>query len=326
MPSHENRSGFTIIELLVVIAITGILIALLVPAVQAAREAARATECKNNLKQIALATFDFHDVHGAFPPARLTYRPGDPIELTCAERSPTWFARILPHIEQRSLGRQWDVYGVYDDHPQKLRDHALRVFVCPSRRGADQAVAQPVTWTVTSPCGCQGTITIPGGATGDYGGNHGDLSPGATGARTDFYWGGNGTGVIISSRAVCADGQPRDWHDKVRTRDVIDGLSNTFLAGEMHVPIDKLNQAPDNGPLYNGWLFETSTRIAGPGVPLASGPHDRTTGWYAFGSWHSGTCHFALADGSVRSVSNLINTSTLGRLCNRRDGGVVGPF
>ena len=324
--SDRVRSGFTLIELLVVIAITGVLLALLLPAVQSAREAARATECKNHLKQIALATWDFHDVQGAFPPARLTYRPGEPPGTTCADATPSWFVRILPHLEQRALSKRWDVYAKYKDNPEEARNQALRVFVCPSRRGADNAFAPPKTVTITVPCGCQGTITVPGGATGDYGGNHGDLTPGATGAATDFYWGGNGTGVIISSRAMCISGQPRDWIDKIGSRDVTDGLSNTFLAGEMHVPLGQLNESPDNGPLYDGWMFENSTRIGGPGVPLARDLQTSEAGWYAFGSWHAGMCHFALADGSVRGVSNLINTTTLGRLCNRHDDQPVGPF
>ncbi|HUG89789.1 MAG TPA: DUF1559 domain-containing protein [Planctomycetaceae bacterium] len=320
------RRGFTLIELLVVIAIIGVLIALLLPAVQSAREAARATECKNHLKQIALATLDFHDLKGAFPPARLTYRPGDPAELSCAVQTPTWFVRIMPHVEQRVLADQWDLYATYQDNPEDLRNHPLPVFVCPTRRNAGNAFAPPTTVTITVPCGCQGTINIPGGATGDYGGNHGDLSPGATGASSDFYWGGNGTGVIISSRAKCANGLPRDWYDRLTISDVVDGLSNTFLVGEMHVSLDKLNVSPDNGPLYDGWMFENSTRIGGPGVPLARDLTYSEAGWYAFGSWHPGLCHFALADGSVRAVNNQINTTTLGRLCNRRDGGPVTQF
>ncbi len=85
--------------------------------------------------------------------------------------------------------------------------------------------------------------TVCTGAVGDYGGNHGDLSPGSSGLPSDFNFGGNGTGTIISSRARCNSGLPMDWIDRVRQSDVTDGLSNTFVSGEMHVPMGKLRQS-----------------------------------------------------------------------------------
>ncbi len=83
---------------LVVIAIIGVLIALLIPAVQAARESARATQCRNHLRQIGLATLLFHESHQAFPPARLQSR--DPDTYVCETTQPTWLVRILPYLEE----------------------------------------------------------------------------------------------------------------------------------------------------------------------------------------------------------------------------------
>ncbi|MCA9074716.1 MAG: DUF1559 domain-containing protein [Planctomycetaceae bacterium] len=324
--SNSGRSAFTSIELLVVIAIIAILMALLLPAVQQARAAARRTQCKNNLKQIALATHHFHDTYDAFPPGRIMWRPADPVEFSCGREYPSWFVRILPFIEQANLAHEWDVRIPFQQHDEDTRHQPVSVFLCPERRGIDSASCETSSVVITASCGCQGLQQFYGGATGDYAGNHGDLSPGAFGFTTDFYWGGLGTGVLIGSRAFCADNTPRDWIDKIRIRDITDGTSNTMLVGEAHVQRDKLNVVPDNGCIYDGWHFSFSTRIGGPGVPLATGPDYVDTRLYSFGSWHPGVCNFALSDGSVRAVSNAIDVELFGRLCNRKDGEVIGHF
>lgn len=321
-----NRRGFSVIELLVVIAIIGLLLALLLPAVQNARSAARAVQCRNNLKQIAFATLSFHDARGAFPPAQIMFRPADPPSLQCGRESVTWFVRILPYLEQANFERQWDYRTMFPDHPEDVRRRPVPLYLCPERRAADNAVSESATVTFTAACGCFGPQDFLGGATGDYAGNHGDLSPGAWGFTGDFYWGGQGTGVLINSRAFCVDEEPRDWIDKLTLKDVIDGTSNTFLVGEMHVPRGRLNQYPENGSIYDGWHFAFSSRIGGKGVPLASSPTYIDSRQYSFGSWHNGVCHFALTDGSVRAVKNSIDELVLGRLCHRHDGEVVGDY
>ena len=109
---QSHRNGFTIIELLVVITIIGILIALLLPAVQQARGAARKTQCSNNLKQRGLATHSFHDANGAFPPARLVLnvsRSGtNDFGTYVGMDEPTWLVRMLPYLEQSPFNAQWD--------------------------------------------------------------------------------------------------------------------------------------------------------------------------------------------------------------------------
>jgi prepilin-type N-terminal cleavage/methylation domain-containing protein len=323
-----RSTGFTLVELLVVIAIIGVLIALLIPGVQAARESARATQCRSHLRQIGLATLQFHDTYGAFPPARLQYRGSQ--EIVCETTQPSWLARILPFLEETSGYEQWKIYEPFEYHPPAVREYAPAVYVCPTRRNASQAVAgssineEPIVY----PCGCIGTISIEliSGAVGDYAGNHGDFTGGAKGESTDYYLGGNGTGVIISSRGRCTETFPIGWIDKIRYKHLLDGSSKTFLAGEMHVPIDRLAQGPENGPIYNGRDLLAFARIGGPGISLARGPYDKSVPIIGFGSWHRGFCAFAFADGSVQSIDNFIDSLVLKAYCNRADGGDPGDL
>lgn len=325
-----RSSAFTLVELLVVISVIGVLVGLLLPAVQAAREAARRMQCQNNLHQIGLATQMFHDSFNSYPPARYQPRPGDPIETACGGKETTWLVRILPYLEQTALERGWDYAKPYEDHADSTRSQSLAAYCCPSRRSVSDAKGNGVsskstiTW-VTTPCGCKFPVVGTGsqfvlGALGDYGGNHGDLSPGAVGLPTDFYYGGNGNGVIISSRARCVTDSPVDWVDRIRMRDVLDGTSNTLLAGEMHVPLGKIGGSVEDAYIYNGESFYSSARVGGPTVPIAADPQAEGNALVSWGSWHPGVCNFSLADGSVRSVSAHTDTELLGNLCNRRDG------
>lgn len=325
----RTRIAFTLIELLVVLAVVGVLMGLLLPAVQRVREAASATQCKNNLKQIALATLYYHDDLRAFPPARLVERPTgiDPPALSCGGEHPSWLTRILPYLEQHSSGLQWNPAIPFKDHADELRQQVVPTFLCPSRRSPGQALVAPTTLPpITLPCGC----TFPGkvissGSAGDYAGNHGDLSPGSSGLPTDFYWGGNGTGVIISARALCNGSSPQRPYDRIRLEDILDGASNTLLAGEMHIPAARLNEPPENGPIFDGSRFYTMSRVGGPGAPIAAGPQDDVSGMglYVFGSWHPGACMFAFADARVTALTPALSTLILQRLCHRSDGQPV---
>ena len=333
---RDPRSGFTVIELLVVIAIMGILIGILLPAVQQAREAARRTQCRNNLKQIGLATLQFENSHGSLPPARIQPRPNEPQpEYQCGGEQPTWLVRIMPWLDAEPLHDRWDLYGRFQDHSDEERNSNVPAFVCPTRRSMSDAIGRRLfsmsgaVTTVTLPCGCVVTVTAGGtqqeltGAVGDYAGNHGDLSPGAWGSPNDLWFGGNGTGVIISSRAICESGSPQDWIDHIRVADITDGASNTFLAGELHVSQGRLGEFPENPPMYDGDYFGAASRIGGPTMPLSRGMADTTASPLSFGSWHDGICQFVYCDGSVRSVNNRISTRTLGYLCNRNDEEVI---
>lgn len=146
-------NGFTLVELLVVIAIIGILIAMLLPAVQTVREAARRTHCLNNLRQIGLATMMFHDANNAFPPAR-TAQSNQVLPLLAANGPESWFARILPFMEQNNLYREWDFTQPYEDQPNVALATPIDLFMCPSRRTADNANAPDRLMIAGSLGGC----------------------------------------------------------------------------------------------------------------------------------------------------------------------------
>ena len=313
------RAAFTLVELLVVVAIIGTLVGLLLPAVQSSRESARAAQCRHHLRSIAQAALMFHEGFKAFPPARIVVSPGRQAEgHTGSVGTSTWCVRLSVYLEV--VGMDWDERLPFAEQTEGVRALVVPTYLCPSRRGPRQAVTPPVrTPPIRAPCGClfQGRL-VSGGAVTDYAGCHGDLTPTADGSPTDFYWGGNGSGTIISSDPL--PGTAR-WRDTVSLIDVLDGTTQTFLFGEAHVPRGRLAQLPENGPAYDGSDFFTTTRVGGPGVSLAAGPDDTVAGMglFAFGSWHAGGCGFAFADGHVATFTTETDTRALARLCNRRD-------
>lgn len=334
-PRRPTR-GFTLIELLVVIAVIGLLVGLLLPAVQSARETARRVDCMNRMRQLALATQMHHDAVGYFPPGRYEARPDDPADGSCGRETPTWLVRVMPYLEQLTVASRWDLGQPWQDHPEELRTLVPDVFLCPSRRAGTRPVAS-VNRRLTQeggggrlPCGCPipappggGVIADVEGALADYAGNHGDLSPGAVGEPTDFYYGGNGSGVIISVRPECRDGRPLGPRDTIRIASILDGTSNTFLFGEKHVPAERLGQFPEDSPAYDGDHLPASCRLVGPGLRLAAGPRDLIADMFSFGSWHPAGCHFAHVDGSVRLYAADTDTGVLGALANRHDAKIV---
>lgn len=392
---RSNPKAFTIVELLVVVAIIGVLVALLLPAIQSARESARATHCQNNLRQIALAVGQFESTTKSFPPARLNNRPGDSLP-SCGGGEPSWVVRVLPYLGHSASFEQWDVYQPYSEHPEHLRTEVLSVFLCPTRRDTSEAlqsgpyryevfeddlvsgISLPGTSSPTAPrivatqhntldsavvatfasldllqlyvtpsilcpvCGPKppgqppapmppDPAEIPSiapvlrvdylsGSLGDYAANHGDPSPGFIGLPTDFAFGGNGTGVIISSRPNCNDdGMPIGAVDRVTAADVTDGLSRTLLVGERHVVEDQFGVPPVDGPIFDGTHLPSIASVAGDEFPISPGPMFEADSSYTFGSWHAGVCHFAFADGSVHKIASDIDPVALGRLANRAD-------
>lgn len=328
--TSRSDNGFTLVELLVVIAIVGTLLAMLLPAVQAAREAARQSQCLGHLKQIGLATLLFHDALEQFPPARIEWRQGDEASRRCGGFEPTWFAYLLPFLEEAAAADRWNLLETYSSHDEATRYYAPAVYACPAR--GPMTISKREPRLVNLPCDCGGDYLGLGplGAVAHYAANHGDLSPGIGAGGDGFFWGGRGTGVLISVRADCGGVwpvYPVGLHDRVRRHAITDGLSKTALIGEPHTPPDEVGIAPDSGPMYDGQMLPASARLGGIGAPLASGPYDPDALWlfdrhsnYGFGSWHAGVSQFVLADGSARPFATDTDEAALAAFCNRADG------
>lgn len=306
------RSAFTIVELLVVIAIIGIIVALLLPAVQQAREAARRMSCQNNLKQVGLAIHMFHDRYKALPPSR-SY-----------DHYTTWAFLILPYLEQENLFEGWDPQLKYYYQPDVARLTPIENYMCPSRRSGQHLSS--IGDDIYSPY--ETSPHIPG-VLGDYAASAGYGPSGVwnwTNSNGAFIL---GSGVTDPPTVPAWDFAPPGarlvkWTSRTAFKSLLDGTSNTILVGEKHVRPSRFGISPEDGAMYNGDHPGNFSRCGGPGYPLARFPTD--TYRNNFGSSHLGVCNFVLGDGSTRSISIQITTDILGRLTNRADGQPIPDY
>lgn len=307
-----STTGFTLIELLVVIAIVGMLIALLLPAVQRSREAARITQCKNNLKQMGIAISNFHDQRNELPPSR-NY-----------DHYMSWAFLILPHMEGGVLFKNWDPELKYYYQSDTARLTPIPSYYCPTRRSPSKNSTR--NDDILSPYETSGHVP---GTLSDYACSAGYGPPGV------WNW--------ITSNGACVMGEAttdpptipagwyappmarlKSWKSRISYRSLVDGTSSTILVGEKHVRLSRWGIAQEDGAVYNGDHPGNFSRCGGPGYPLAKSPTDVFND--NFGSYHEGLCNFLMGDGSVRAVSVLIATDLLGKLTNRNDHEAVGEF
>jgi type II secretory pathway pseudopilin PulG len=309
----------TLIELLVVIAIIALLIALLVPAVQRAREAAARTQCTNNLKQLALGCHAYHDANKFLPPARVA-RDG----------YATWPVLIMPYIDQGDLYSHWDIEQGFSSQNAVARETAPALFFCPSRRPPMISPASQNGRAVPrTSADANGGLD---GACGDYGCCSDDGSSGAPNTN-------QGTGAMIVAHVLLpappyplgTDNQPNGAPPHLPLIPILKfegyttflsltaGASNTLLLGEKHVRPGYLGtQGDGDAAYYSGANYDTAQRVAGPEYPLAKDPADSNANHCdMFGSWHPGICLFAFGDGSVRSLEVTIDPVTLGMMASR---------
>ena len=305
----SRRSGFTLIELLVVIAIIAVLVALLLPAVQQAREAARVTQCKNNLKQIGLGIQNFHSQYNALPPSR-NY-----------DHFTSWAFLILPQMESVNLFDNWDMTLKYYYQSDLARLTPIPAYYCPTRRGPMVSIAGD---DIYSPFEISGHIP---GIVSDY--------ACAAGYGPGWNWIKSGGSMVMGKATTNPPTVPDGtfalpgallltWQSRTSFRDIVDGLSNTFLVGEKHVRPSQFGLAQEDGAIYNGDHPGNFSRCGGPGFPIARSSTDTFNN--NFGSYHNGICNFTLGDGSVRSVNVLIATDILGRLTTRNDNEVIEEY
>ena len=301
MSRQSNQSlGFTLVELLVVIAIIGTLVALLLPAIQAARESARRTQCTNNLKQIALATQMYHDNKKKFPPGR----------IGVDEFTTSWAFNMLQYLEGGNVFQTWkrNVAPFEEENAPAMRT-PVETYYCPSRR-APAADRNFVDGSVP-------TMLAEGvGAGGDYAANAG---------RDQVSYGVDEEQRPLSSIDETVAG-PIFTFSEVKGRQVEDGLSNTIAVGERHVPPEQENPiaglkqlAQGDTAFFSGDISFTILRSSRDG--LAEGPQDPSR--EKFGSEHNGISQFAFLDGHVQVIAHTIDILAFQLLTSIGDGQVI---
>lgn len=311
-PVWRKRPGFTLVELLVVIAIIGILVGLLLPAVQRARESARRMMCVNHLKQIGVAWHNHTDTYSAFPTGGysnrvfVSYQSGSPGALDT--QAAGWAFQILPFLEQGNVHQ--GATGDTDlDRAKWAMETPISTFYCPSRRAAQANTPDATPW-------CMGPDHRP----------FTNLETFAR-AQTDYAAANQeGTGIVVRTwTGPCTSGTRNKR--LLNFADVTDGTSNTLLAGEKRINRQRLgsSQVGDNYGYTAGWdstsdtTQETIRRTTLEPLP------DTVTGdgEFRFGASHSGGFNGLLVDGSVRFLPYTIDREIFRRLGDRSDGQVV---
>lgn len=320
-----RRKGFTLVELLVVIAIIGVLVALLLPAVQSAREAARRMGCTNAMRQLGLAAHNIHDVTGRFP-AGNAYRKGTTgAWLDRYDYYETWAISVLPYLEQPAIAQLWDptTPNAYNDPSGKmttLRTTRLKIYICPS---------DPNPFNASSPAsgpGGSGVQTVlaqhmqasyRGCAGSTWGNNSFSLASGGDANWDDggqvaslMRWNSGMRGVFASATDNGTSTTP------CRSAEITDGTSNTLMFGEYATAKGTLSRRTLWAFAYTSYnlsdvtIGQPRTLIADFDIcsvtpPTTNGNNQCKRAW---GSLHAGgTLNFTFCDGSVRNIPKNVD-------------------
>lgn len=292
MKNYQRRTAFTLVELLVVIAIIGILVGLLLPAVQQAREAARRMQCSNNLKQIGLAMHNYHDTFQSLPPGW--------IDATTNQNRMGWGTFLLPFIEQSAIYDQMKSVGAYD----------VPWYTIPEMTTGTAAVPNPYAKEVLDAYICP---SDPSGGTnanlGDYGKSN------YTGVGGAHYVKGSGANGTLYDNSF------------IKFRDMTDGLSNAIVIGERSTVNQPSRSFVKKGTLWIGGTtsgqYYHNNAIVNASVYYSI---NGTAGNYNLTSAHPGGVQFMIGDGSSRFISETIELTTYRDLGSISDGNVLGEF
>jgi prepilin-type N-terminal cleavage/methylation domain-containing protein/prepilin-type processing-associated H-X9-DG protein len=351
--SKQSR-GFTLVELLVVIAIIGILVALLLPAIQAAREAARRQQCVNNLKQLALAALNHHETAGHFPTGGWGWWwVGDPDRGFGKDQPGGWAFNVMPFSEEATaykLASDGDANTITDRQKASIRaiiQKPLALLGCPSRRGGPGPFPKPTdglfyAYNAGSAEGAgRGETPIAMAGRSDYAINCGDPQnnevdggPSTLAAAATWGWtvrGGTGTNAVGQVILTGVSFQ----RSEVGIKHVPDGTVRTYLIGEKFMRPDRYETGNDNGDNetwctgYNNDNFR-ATRVppqqdtVNDSFPGPAGDATVYRGQHVFGSVHSAGINMSYCDGHVDTVAYDIDPYLNRSLGNRRDGSTAG--
>lgn len=334
-----RKTGFTLVELLVVIAIIGILVAMLLPAIQAAREAARRSTCVNQLKQMGLACLNYESVIREFPTGGTQPWHGDDFGNAYG-----WMVQILPYVENSALQDISKGYGAGDQSRDRLvRSTPVSLYNCPSRRGPTVVYQQTVDNEGAPADGCD-----DGCALADYAAaTPSNLLDLRRLNHDPWFW----QGVINGNIAAAA--KSRFIHEGKRytvnylgvitrttmsrptkARHITDGLSKTIMVGEkrLHTDLYEVGAPYDDIGWTDGWDFDTVRYTGyqpGPDVPepLEDDVPPALRGYgFHFGSAHPSGFNSCFADGHVQPVQYDIDITVFNTLGDRSDGSVIASF
>ena len=335
---RAKKRGFTLIELLVVIAIIAILIALLLPAVQQAREAARRSQCKNNLKQLGLALHNYHDVNNALPPGYVTGQVGN-------NHGWGWNYHILPYFDQAPLFQNSNAAVALQ---QGIAEQIITAVRCPSDVGPEQdQSALSGAWdqaTSNYPgnfgIGDPNSLTMPNRVQGIFGRNtkvrFRDLKDGTSnvifvgerrmprvcdaagwsaiqGSFCTFWAGSAAAGSLSGTPAVVQ----QDFG-------MFEFLGTTATGDVVAYPLSGGVQGPSADPALLGNVLKINRTSGAAPAPLTGVNSDTVT--VGFSSWHTGGIQVLLGDGTVRFLNENIATPTYLNLSRRSDGDTLGEF
>ena len=297
--SRYRRRAFTLIELLVVIAIIAVLIALLLPAVQQAREAARRSQCINNLKQLGLGLHTYHDSLNVFPPGWLGVQGG--VSNTQGPSGFAWASHILPYIDQTPLYNRLNFNLSCTDASNAIaRQTVLTSFRCPSDPSPD-------TWAIGQNGNPSNILaTLP---TANYVGSFGTLGFEDICASPPF------------PAAQCSSNGMFFHNSSTRMRDVVDGTSNTVFLGE-----HRTNNSLNWHSTWVGVVPQGDEAIARVLAVSDHTPNHPALHIDDFSSWHTGGVHLLFGDGRVRFITQNIDTNVFKAMATRAGNEIMGDF